>query len=255
MNDKSCDIIAKLNNTNKNFKNINYPSFEYKEILLGHDKDVSTLKNYNNFEGPLGPFIFFDNCLIKNKNDNKMESQLSGLKGDYEFLFHMKNNRDLIFINKSLDLTLKRMDLNILDKFEFIISPKSLGFTHNLNSLNKDFICNYYNYEYTGKEFYKFKFVSENSILNNITYPIESTKSLVEFINNHGIIYLQLELYYLIGGLSYKINQFEKNNNDKTFSLDENEINSANENLISICSIFFFCIKSKYFKLCNSQEP
>ena len=253
-NDKSCDIIAKLNNTNKNFKNINYPSFEYKEILLGHDKDVSTLKNYNNFEGLLGPFIFFDNCLIKNKNDNKMESQLSGLKGDYEFLFHMKNNRDLIFINKSLDLTLKRMDLNILDKFEFIISPKSLGFTHNLNSLNKDFICNYYNYEYTGKEFYKFKFVSENSILNNITYPIESTKSLVEFINNHGIIYLQLELYYLIGGLSYKINQFEKKNNDKTFSLDENEINSANENLISICSIFFFCIKSKYFKLCNSQE-
>ena len=47
-----------------------YPLFEYEEILIGFDKDYSSGKNIANFEGILGTFIFFNECLINDKNSS-----------------------------------------------------------------------------------------------------------------------------------------------------------------------------------------
>ena len=73
-------------------------------------------------------------------------------------------------INKNLKTTLNKFQLNIIDKIEVIISPKSIGNINDIKNINNNFICDYYGYDKSekDKEYYTYKFVSDNSIINNI---------------------------------------------------------------------------------------
>ena len=249
-NDKHKEIIFILNNIKKYVSFLEYPSFQYKEILLGVDKNFPfNDKSINNFEGLLGTFIFFNDCLINDKSDNQNESKIMGIKGDYEMLINALNRRKLISIDKNLDLTLNKFTPNITEKIEVIISPKSIGFIQDLNNLNNSYICNYYNYDISIENF-KYKFVSNNSITENITYPIEYKKSLLEFLNNHGLIYLHLELYFLMGVLSLKIKEKRSlinDNKENCIHLNEEEIQNMNENINKICLLLFYYMESKIY--------
>ena len=242
-----------LNDSKKYLPHIKYPSEDYDEIYLGFSKDLNTNKYIDNFEGVIGTFIFFNKCLIKDKNDNQNENKLIELKGEYEHIVNISNKRDFFFLKKNINLTLNKylLDKNDISQYiEVIISTKSLGIgdINNYNNYdyyinkNKDgFICNYFNYNYLDNEnCFKCKFNSEKCLLNNITYPIEFNDSFFQFIKNHGIIYLQTELFYLIGVFS---NLLKKNNNN--IIIEEKDINEMNLNLTKILSLFFYCFNSK----------
>ena len=253
--DNKSEILAYLNNNKKIVERLEYPSFEYNEILIGFDKDLSSIGNsINNFKGILGTFIMFNGFLINDKNMNQNILKILELKGDYELLININDRRDMIYINKNFEMTLKKFSLEIIEQIEVIISPKSIGNIQEINNLRNNFICNYYNYDISqqDKEFFKFKFVSDNSILNSITCPFEYKNSLIEFYQNHGIIYLQLELYYLMGILSLKVKEKQKqsdlnNIQDSKIILEKNEVKEINETLNNICLVFFSFVNSSIY--------
>jgi hypothetical protein len=188
---------------------------------------------------------------IKGKNDTKIESKINELKGYYEMIVNAKDRRDFIDKDKEVDLTLKKFlnfFLNINNKIEFIISIKSIGNIQDIKEINNKYMCNYYDYDISNqnKEYFEYQFVSSNSISNNITYPVECSNSLLEFFNNHGLIYLNLELYFLMGALSFKINRknsANKENKSEKIYLNDNEIEEMNEKLKKICLLFFQLFK------------
>ena len=250
--DNSKEIILILNGFKSFVKSLKYPSFQYKELLIGFDRDSSlNNKSINNFEGIIGTLIFFNECLIKGKNDTKIESKINELKGYYEMIVNAQDRRDFIDKDKEVDLTLKKFlnfFLNINNKIEFIISTKSIGNIQDIKEINNKYICNYYDYDISNqnKEYFEYQFVSSNSISNNITYPVEYSNSLLEFFNNHGLIYLNLELYFLMGVLSFKIDRKNSANNDnksEKIYLNDNEIEEMNEKLEKICLLFFQLFK------------
>ena len=258
--DKNKEIIVILNGTIYSIIRMEYPLFEYEEILIGFDKDYSSGKNIANFEGILGTFIFFNECLINDKNDSKQIVKLAELNGYYEMLLNVQNRRDLININKFFDLTLKKFPHDFLNKIEVIISPKSIGNIQDINNINNNYICNYFNYDIynQGKEYYSFKFVSDDSINNNITYPIEFKNSLLEFLNDHGLIYFDLELHFFIGVLSLKINEKKLENkidDNSMLILNKEEIKNMNEDIYKICLLFFKVITFKdYLNRLNKDK-
>ena len=253
--DNKSEILAYLNNNKKIVERLEYPSFEYNEILIGFDKNLSSIGNsINNFKGILGTFIMFNGFLINDKNMNQNILKILELKGDYELLININDRRDMIYINKNFEMTLKKFSLEIIEQIEVIISPKSIGNIQEINNLRNNFICNYYNYDISqqDKEIFKFKFVSDNSILNFITYPFEYKNSLIEFYQNHGLIYLQLELYYLMGILSLKVKEKQKqsdlnNIQDSKIILEKNEVKEINETLNNICLVFFSFVNSSIY--------
>ena len=252
--DNKREILVYLNNK-KIIEHIEYPSFEYNEILIGFDKDLSFIGNsINNFKGILGTFIMFNGFLINDKNMNQNILKILELKGDYELLININDRRDIIYINKNLDMTLKKFSSEIIDQIEVIISPKSVGNIQDINNLQNNFICNYYNYDISNqdKDYYKFQFVSDNSIIKYITYPFEYKNSLIEFYQNHGLVYLQLELYYLMGILSLKVKEKQKqsdlnNIQDAKIILEKNEVKEINETLNNICLVFFSFVNSSIY--------
>ena len=251
-NDKKKEILLYLNEKKNSIQTMKYPSFKYKEILIGFDVNISSKnRSINNFEGLLGTFILFNFCLINNKNDNQNYCKIMELKKDYELLVNIENKRDLIYIKKTVDVTLNRFKLNLNDKIDVIISPKSLGSIQDIQNIKNNFICNYYDYETSliEKAYFIYKFVSDNSLSNNITYAIEYKNSLLEFYNNQGLKYLHMQLYFLLGLLSFKIKEKSKLNNNKetNICLDEDEIKEMNENLNNIFQLFFSFINSKTF--------
>ena len=243
-----------LNGCKKFLPHMQYSSEDYDEIYIGFNKDLNTNKYIDNFEGIIGTFIFFNKCLIKDKNDNQNESKLIELKGEYEHIINIYNKRDFFFLNRNINLILNKylLDKNDISQYiEVIISTKSLGigdinnvnnYDYYINKNNDGFICNYFNYNYLDIEnCLKYKFNSEKCLLDNITYPIEFNDSFLQFIKNNGIIYLQTELFYLIGVFSNLL----KNNNN--IILEEKDINEMNLNLTKILSLFFYCFNSKIY--------
>ena len=244
-NDKSKEIILILNGSKILFPSMKYPSFKYKEILIGFDKDFSQKnKSINNFEGIIGTFIFFNCCLINDKNDNRNEYKIKELYKNYELIVNVDNAPDFIHIDPNLKITLKRFTINLNEKIEVIISPKSV---ENLLDIKNNFICNYFDYHVSEVKnpHFLFKFVSNDSLINNITYPIEYKNSLLEFYKNHGLKYLHMQLYFLLGLLSFKVKEKKSNIND--IYLDENEIEEINESLNNICLLFLYFINSKLY--------
>ena len=250
-NDKSKEIFLILNGKNIFISSMKYPSFKYKEILIGFDKDFSLKnKSINNFEGILGTFILFNCCLINDKNDNQNEYKIKGLFKNYELLVNVHNKTDFINFDRKLISTLNKFQSNLNDKIEVIISPKSIGNIQDMYNIKNNFICNYFDYDVSEVEntYFIYKFVSDDSILNNITYPIEYKNSLIEFYINHGLKYLHMQLYFLLGLLSFKIKENKtmiKNKND--IYLNEDDIQEMNENLYNICMLFLYFINSKLY--------
>ena len=250
-NDNHKEIILILNDVRILIQPMKYPTFKYKEILLGFDKDFSFKnKSINNFEGILGTFILFNCCLINDKNDNQNEYKIKGLNKYYELFVNVYNKLDFIYINRDLFLTLNHSQKDLNYKIEVIISPKSLGNIKGVQNIENNFICNYFDFDasVTENAYFKFKFISDDSLLNNITYPIEFKNSLLEFYNNYGLKYIHLQLYFLLGLISFIVKEKKskiKNNND--ICLDEKEIKEINESLNNICLLFLYFINSKLY--------
>ena len=251
--EKNKEIMVILNGSMSSVKSMAYPSFQYEEILIGFDKNSSFIgKSIDNFEGILGTFIFFNECLINDKKDSQQQNKLTGLNFYYEMILNLQNRRDLINLDNYLKLTLKNFSPDFPEKIEVIVSPKSIGSFQEMNNMNNKYFCNYYNYDIYNqdKEYYTFKFVSDDSIKKNITYPIEFKNNLFEFLSDHGLIYLNLELNFLIGVLSLKIKEKKlekKISEDSLMILDKEEIKNMNEHLYKICLFFFNIITSNAY--------
>ena len=247
--DKKLELLFYLNNEKKLLPHIKYPSNDFNEIFLGYNRNLND--NNDNFEGIIGTFILFNKCLIKDKNDSQNEIKIKELKGDYEMIINILSKKDFINIKRNINLTLNKYyqeKNDISQNIEILISTKSLGDINNYyintnNNNNNIFICNYSDYNILEKKnIYKFKFNSENSILNNITYPFELNNSFEQFLKNYGILYLQSELFYLISIFSQKLKQ-----NENLVTLDD--IEKMNFNLTKIVSFFFYCFNSKIFSI------
>ena len=244
-------MIFFLNNSKNILNNVYYPEGNYK-INLGFDGIGSTSKN--NFVGIIGTFMIFKKCLIKDENDFINITKLTELKGNYEDIIYTKTRKEWSFIDKNLNLILNKIsnDINIYEDIEIIISTKSLGL-YNYNYLN-EYNCNYFknnDLKNPSPTFYfKNKNIKdENNILNS---SIQSNNAFIDFINNYGFLYLQLELYYFINILSLKLNE-DKNNGKNIIKLCEEQ--DVYLNISRISSLFFFCLDylNSNFFIINSQ--
>ena len=248
--DKKMELLFYLNNSKKILPHINYPSNNFNEILIGTNLDLDNNTYIDNFEGIIGTFILFNKCLLKNRNDSLNESRLIELKGDYEMIININNKKDFIYIDRNINLILNRYleEKNDISQYiEIIISTKSLGIfnksDNNINNNLNNIICNYFDYNTMEKKaIYIYRFNSENpDIFNNIinpTYPFALNKSFGQFLKNRAILYLQLELFYLISVFSKTL---EKN---KNLVLEDLDIIKMNLYLTKILSLFFYCFNS-----------
>ena len=244
---KSHRMICFINESKYVINKAIYPDGKYK-INLGFENSNNKDKiSKNNFVGIIGTFFLFKKCLIKDENDYINITKLTELKGNYEDIIYVKANRDWGFIDKNLNLILNKMsnDINIYNDIEIIISTKSLGNfnsyddNNHLNGLQNQFICNYFqNYSLSDNK-PKFYFRNENYKEFNLNYPFELHNTYIEFLNNHGFLYLQLELYYFINVLSLRLNE-EKKDNANTLNDNQN----VYLKISTICSLFFFCLDS-----------
>ena len=262
---KKHKIIFYLNNCKNVLNNIPYPEGYFK-INLGfnscnNSKDL--LKQ--NFVGIIGTFILFKKCLIKDENDNINITKLTELKGNYEDIIYISSKRDWGFIDKNLNWILNKMsnDIDIYKDIEIIISTKSLGnldllYDRNniLDLLQPDIYCNYFQNS-TSKNEVKFYFKNNNTLQNNLNFPLKLENSFIGFLNNHIFLYLQLELYYFISLLSLKLDTKDDKtiDNFKIFS-NFNDEEEFYLNITKICSLFFICLDSFYSVtwLNNTQE-
>ena len=247
---KSHKMICFINDFKCVINKAIYPDGKYK-INLGFENSNNEKKiSKNNFVGIIGTFFLFNKCLIKDENDYINITKLTELKGNYEDIIYVKAYRDWSFIDKNLNLILNKIsnDIDIYKDIEVIISTKSLGKinsyddNNHLNNLENQYNCNYFqNYSLLDKSDNKIKFYfrNEDDKEININYPIELNNTYIEFLNNHGFLYLQLELYYFINVLSLRLNEEKKDNNSNL-----NDSQNVYLNISTICSLFFFCLDS-----------
>ena len=228
------------------------------DINIGFEKIINKKdKNnisQNNFEGIISTFILFKDCFIKDDNSNKSnfyEETLIELKCNYE---------DIIYINYETEFSSLKLDvINLLKKFvsddisryiELIISSKSIT--------SKDFCCcnanrktykaNYFMDKKNDQSMIEFN--GETIYVNNnlITYPFYFCNTFENFINNNGIKFLNLELYYFIN----VIGSYNNINKGETFIYDidnklvdlKKEKNELYFKLQYICNLFLYCLQN-----------
>ena len=241
--EKKHKMIFFLNNNKNILNSAYYPEGVFK-INLGFERCDDNNVSKNNFVGIIGTFILFKKCLFKDENDFINITKLIELKGNYEDIIYAKVNKELCFLDKNLNLILNKLsnDIDINKDIEIIISTKSLGLLDysNLNNLNGQFNCNYFQ-NVSFKNQPKFFFRNKNNMENNLNLPIQLNNTYIEFINNHGFLFLQLELYYFINILSFQLKE-EKENPNKLIQLNEQQ--DVYLNVSRICSLFFFCLDS-----------
>ena len=254
INKKNKTIIY-LNN--KKFEtNINY---SFPSIISSINLGFQDYKQHNNFEGIIGTFILFNKCFIKdfnNSNNIKInefyEKIFLGLNCDYEDIIYISYKTEHSLLSEETQKILDQFKSDNISLFiEVIISSKSI--------VSNDFCCsnkkkkvykaNYFCYKGEEQEKATLRFKSEkiNPFLDNfnfnshnclITYPIHLKNSFDDFINNNGIKFLEMELYYLIGVIEYcsndekYINSNYLKNNTKAFC----------EYIQIIFKLFLYCI-------------
>ena len=252
--------IIYLNKIPTIIKKISYPTDGDYRINLGcniHKNDIS----YDNFIGIIGTFILFNKCLIKDENDYRNITKLIELKGNYEGIPYANTKKDWSFVEKNINLTLNLLSKDI-DKYkdiELIISSESLGndnLIYNSNKIladfNNDFYCNYFQNISPEIPSPKFTFRNKAFLENNKSFPLFSHNSFFDFLNGHGFLFLQLELYYLMGVISIKIEEKIKDKDAKNIQifdsiLDEEDFYTY---LTEICNFFFICIDSLNSSIC-----
>ena len=234
---KEKKLIFFLNNCKNTLNNAYYPDGIYK-INVGFEnskKDTSV----NNFEGIIGTFILFKKCLIKDENDFINITKLTELKGNYEDIIYTNTNRSWAFIDKNLHLILNKLtsDINIYKDIEIIISTRSLGYESDNNTVYSinEFNCNYFKNSEKQPKFY---IRNKNS---KLFYPVQLNNTIINFLSNHGFLYLQLELYYFINIICSKINENENNKKSVIQLIEQQDVYL---NVSRICTLFFFCFDS-----------
>ena len=269
--EKKQNMIIYLNETKTTINKMPYPEGNYR-INLGCNIDNNNI-SFDNFIGKMGTFILFNKCLIKDENDNRNITKLIELKGNYEGIPYVDVKKEWAFVEKSINITLnllsKDKDNNkVIDKnkdIELIISSKNFG---NENLIyNSDYIlndcfengiyCNYFQNPSIEKVNHKFYFRNKDFLENNQSFPLFSHNSFFDFLNCHGFLFLQTELYYFIGLISLNI---EERNKDKTTNNIKIFDNFSDEEdfytyLTEICSFFFTCIDYLNSSICfNSVQ-
>ena len=244
-------MIIFLNENKHVLTSIPYPEGNY-TINLGFSNNKFNIST-DNFIGIIGTFILFKKCLVKDENDNRNITKLLELKGNYEGILYIDTKREWAFKEKNINLTLKviSIDINKKKDIEIVISPKSLGSeillynSQNLSdNINNEIYCNYFQNSFDMKNINKYIIKNKNFLKNNQSFPIFSYNSFFDFLNGHGFLYLQLELYYLIGIISYKIEDQLKKENKNNIKIFENlnEEEDFCSYLTQICSFFFYCL-------------
>ena len=269
-------VIKKGLSFHKEFYNINIGF----DNVSQNNKDKNN-KNQNNFVGIIGTYILFNNCLIKDdKSDNKdkdirekfVKDTLFDLKCNYENIIYINYITDLSFLNEEVTNLLKKFLSDDISRFiEVIISSKSItnnNFFYN-NKERKFYKANYFMDKDNDKSVLCFNSdIDINCNSNNlITFPIHFINTFDNFINNNGMKFLSLELYYFIGVMgSYSIinntnanlnidknNDTEKNKKiiyqiknelDNEIKELKNEKNYFYLKLINICNLFLYCLQS-----------
>ena len=224
---KNHKMILYLNNNKNIIDSLSYPEGYYKINIGFSNCNNPHYISKDNFIGIIGTFIIFKKCLIKNENDNINITKLTELKGNYEDIIYVNCKREWGFIDKNINWILNRMenDINIYNDIDIIISTKSLG---NLNllydknnilgELNQDIYCNYFQNSSIKQEV-KYYFRNKNTLKEHLNFPIEFQNTFINYLNSHIFLYLQLELYYFISLLSFKLSETKENKQED----DKNE--------------------------------
>jgi len=269
---KKHKMILYLNKTKNIINSLPYPEGYYKINLGFSNCNNQNYISKDNFVGIIGTFIIFKKCLIKDENDNINITKLTELKANYEDIIYVNCKREWGFIDKNINWILNKMenDINIYTDIDIIISTKSLG---NLNllydknnilgELNSEIYCNYFQNS-SMKDEVKYYFRSKSTLKEYLNFPIQVHNTFIENLNSHIFLYLQLELYYFISLLSFKISEINENNPNNSSDKNKNikifkNFNDEEDfyiNLTNICSLFLFCIDSINSITClnSSQE-
>ena len=275
-NNKKNTSIFYLNEKKIVKHNLLYPKEMY-NINIGFDNN----KNPYNFVGVLGSFILFNKCFIKEENSSNTqfyEENLLGLKCNYEDVIYISYNVEFSSLNTETQEILKKLSSeNIARYIDVVISSKSI--------MSDDFCCcshkkrrmykaNYFLDNDNSNSMISFNAENIDINLNNynfncqnclITYPMHISNVFEDFINNNGIKFLELELYYFMAVLdSYSaINNSNNNNNndvnltsggscediDKDFFEQQIEKLKDEEKLLYyklqyIINLFLYCLKT-----------
>ena len=264
-NSKKSTTIFYLNEKKLVKQNLFYPKGYY-DINLGFNNN----RNQNNFEGILGTFILFNKCFIKDensKNTSFYEENLLGLKCNYEDISYINYKTDFSSLNSDIKNILNKLSSsdNISRFIEVIISSKSVmsnDFCCCSNKNRKIYKANYFIDKIESQSMISFNAENIDINLNNnnfncqnclITYPIHFNIAFNDFINNNGIKFLELELYYFMGVMdafsACNTNSDEGKNITKGEELDIGimKLNKEKElfyfKLQYIFNLFLYCLK------------
>ena len=218
-----------------------------------NNKDKNNLINQNNFTGIIGTYILFSNCFVCDDNSKKsisFEEDLLSLKFNYEDIIYVNYETKYSRLKKEILENLQKFASDNISRFiEIIISSKSIiNIDNNFCNKNKKFYkANYFTDKNMGASI---SCKGPNIDLNNnlITYPFYFSSTFDKFINNNGIKFLELQLYYFIGVIgSYSLIKNEPTNqsvlDNKLMELKE-EKNTLYIKLQNIWNLFLYCFQN-----------
>ena len=245
-----------------------YPKGIY-DINLGFNNN----KTQNNFVGMIGTFILFNKSIIKDYDDENIkyyEKILFELKCNYEDIIYINYRTEFSFLEPNIQKILDDLSQDNISSFiEVIISSKSImsdDFCCCSNNVKKAYKANYFMDNNRSQSMISFK--DENIDINLdsynfncknclVTYPFHFNYSFPIFINNNGIKFLEMELYYFIGIIDFYSIKGSKNKTKeetpriKGQNISNQEIKNINEgqnNLYHkikyIVNLFLFCLKT-----------
>ena len=239
-------------NTKKTTKNINY---SFPDMITSINLGFQDYKEQNNFEGILGTFILFNKSFITNdSNPNSLkisiffEKIFLKLKCNYEDIIYINYQTEYSLLSEEVQEILNELNSDNISRFITVIISSKCVVSNDFccsNRKRKVYKANYFCCKNEDQERATLRFKSEkiSPILDNynfnsqnclITYPFHLNTSFDIFINNNGIKFLEMELYYFIASIEYC------NNNNYNNILKDNNIFS--EYIQSIFKLFLSCI-------------
>ena len=257
-NNKKGTTLFYLNDKKLVLQNLLYPKGFY-DINLGFNNN----KYQNNFEGIIGTFILFNKCFIKDdnsKNSKFYEETLLGLNCNYEDISYINYKTEFSSLNSDTKKIINKLSStdNISRFIDVIISSKSVmsnDFCCCSNKNRKIYKANYFIDKIESQAMISFNAENIDINLNNnnfncqnclITYPIHFNNAFDDFIDNNGIKFLELELYYFMGVIEAysSFNQNEKGDefNNEIIKFDE-EKDLLYFKLQYILNLFLYCLK------------
>lgn len=255
---KNEKIKISINGNKKEINSININPKLKTSVKVGYlPKEVITYKsltNVSNFNGIIGPIIFFNSII----DDKEFVSNIFKLKGKYESILFFNNNNNLNYYfyyepyNYHFDKELidgqnyfNKISKTIDDECFFTLCPISM-----LNNDKKNcslFIEDIYQKNnkvklYENEIFPNFSTLKTPSSKLNHTFAMKSCSSISYFVQYDGIHLLTLIIEYFYNLLRMLI--YEPNEEK---ILIANEINNALCHILQIISNIFYYFKIEYF--------